>query len=188
MPLLEASWMPLQRLRFAQISPQLASWLTDGSSLTQRLIDSCQGDFSVRLMRQGWHRPLYTEARLLRMRSGEGTLVREVELLCNETAMVFARTLIPVSSLKGAAKQLAHLGNRPLGAVLFNSPLTRRSKIEVARITSRHKLYDDAVRALPTPPRELWGRRTIFSYAGSPLLVNEIFLPTISETRENDSV
>ena len=28
---------------------------------------------------------------------------------------------------------------------------------------------------------DLWGRRTLFRYAGKPLLVNEIFLPAICE-------
>lgn len=185
MPVLESSWMPLERLRFAPVSAQLANWLADRGSLTQRLIEGCDGSFGVRVKRQGWHRPLYSESRLLGMRAGESALVREVELLCDRNAVVFARTLIPVGSLKGEAKKLAHLGNRPLGAVLFDDPLTKRILVEAARITPRHKLFSDAVSSLSEQPAELWGRRTIFSYAGSPLLVNEIFLPAIGSITIN---
>ena len=103
MPVLESSWMPLERLRFAPVSAQLANWLADRGSLTQRLIEGCDGSFGVRVKRQGWHQPLYSESRLLGMRAGESALVREVELLCDRNAVVFARTLIPVGSLKGEA-------------------------------------------------------------------------------------
>ena len=44
-------------------------------------------------------------------RLGEAAIVREVELLCGETPWVFARTLIPATSLRGPARRLAMLGD-----------------------------------------------------------------------------
>lgn len=119
------------------------------------------------------------ERRLLGMPQGQTALLREVELLCDEQPWVFARTLIPASSLRGRARCLAHLRSKPLGAVLFADPATRRLALEVARLDARHALFHAASAHLSEKPAELWGRRTLFAYAGKPILVNEIFLPAV---------
>ncbi len=155
------------------------TWLKDTGSLTKRLIAFCQGQFSVRLLHQGWGQSLNTEARLLGTRRGEAAIIREVELMCDTQALVFARTLIPATSLTGGARRLAQLGNKPLGAVLFADPATRRTRIQIARISPRYPLYAAATDHLVHKPAELWGRRTLFLYAGKPILVNEIFLPGV---------
>jgi chorismate--pyruvate lyase len=113
------------------------------------------------------------------MRYGEVAIVREVELMCGDAAMVFARTIIPASSLRGPARRLGMLGTKPLGEVLFSDPRMRRGPIEVARLQPRHTLFAAATATLEDRPDELWGRRTLFYLAGVPLLVNEIFLPNI---------
>ncbi len=169
--------MPWEQQPRAAIPLALCSWLRDDSSLTRRVQLACSGEFRVRLLRQAWGSPHYTERKLLRMRSGGIVMIREVELLCAETPWVFARTLIPVLSLRGAARQLAHLGDKPLGAVLFSMREVKRDSVEVARLLPAHGLFAAAVNHLATPPQELWARRTLFLFSGKPLLVNEIFLP-----------
>ena len=116
---------------------------------------------------------------MLRSRRGIAALVREVELLCHDQPWVFARTVIPATSLRGPARRLGRLRERPLGQVLFADPRTRRGSTEIARLLPRHPLFNVAVGALPQIPAEIWGRRTLFYFAGHPLLVNEIFLPKI---------
>ena len=141
----------------------------------------CGTGFQVRLLRQGWGSPLYSEGRLLGMRRGEIAVIREVLLLCDEQPWVFARTLIPIHSLRGRARRLTRLGERPLGEVLFSQPGLRRGAIQVARLLSGHRLFAAAVTGLGEVPAQLWGRRTLFYYAGKPLLVNEIFLPGLPQ-------
>ncbi len=136
----------------------------------------------MRLRRQVWATPLYSEGVLLGMRRGGAAIVREVELLCDEIPWVFARTVIPVASLQGPAKRLTMLGTRPLGEVLFADPRTKRLVMEMARLQPRHKLFHSATTSLDTMPDALWGRRTLFHLEGSPLLVNELFLPTVGVT------
>ena len=177
----DARWMPLSQLRYACVDRSLYGWLSDNGSLTQRLIEHCDGKFEVRLRAQRWKAPLLSESRLLDMKVGEYAMVREVELLCNGTPHVFARTLIPKSSLTGRASHLQGLGSKPLGALLFSDPTTRRSAIEYARLLASHRLYQWAMNSMREMESELWGRRTLFCYAGKPLLVNEIFLPAICE-------
>ena len=91
------------------------------------------------------------------------------------------RTVIPVRSLRGRLRRLAHLGTRPLGAVLFADPSTVRGRMEVARFDIRHALYQAACAHSEAPPPELWGRRTLFRYQDKPLLVNEVFLHDIPD-------
>ncbi len=176
---LEPNWSSWQVRRSSDVPNGMKDWLLDRGSLTSRLVKASGGEFRVRLLRQGWGRPLYSESQLLHMRRAEAALVREVELLGHGVPWVFARTLIPASSLGGAARRLANLGSKPLGAVLFSDPSMRRGPIQVARLQPRHPLFVAATNSLKQKPAELWGRRTLFYLAGKPLLVNEIFLPEI---------
>ena len=179
MSYLEPGWVDFNHRRFRAVPDAAYKWLKDESSLTQRVIAFCQGQFRVRLLQQQWCNPLVSEARFLSVKNTELSMIREVELLCNATPLVFARTIIPGSSFTGKARQLSCLGEKPLGAVLFSDPTTVRNKIQVARLLPRHALYNSAVAHIESKPDELWGRRTLFEFAGKPLLVNEIFLPEI---------
>ena len=178
--LVEPAWYSMASSRALDIPAGYAGWLADSGSLTSKLVETCRPcSFSVHLLRQHWQRPLYSEQQVLGMRRGEAALIREVQLLCDGTPWVFARTLIPASSFSGKARRLAHLRNRPLGALLFADPTTHRKKMQVARLTTGHLLHAHATDGLDKRPAELWGRRTLFYYAQHPLLVNEIFLPAI---------
>ncbi|MEW7978294.1 MAG: chorismate lyase [Candidatus Sedimenticola endophacoides] len=174
---LEPAWADWRRLRHAQVPAPVYHWLRDTGSLTARIKGCCDGRFRVRVISQGWGRALNSENELLRMRCGEWAIVREVQLLCAGTPWVFARTLIPASSLKGAARRLTLLGSRPLGQVLFSDSQVRRGRTEVARLLPRHSLFATATSGLEPGASEIWGRRTLFHLTGHPLLVNEIFLP-----------
>jgi chorismate--pyruvate lyase len=182
---IEPHWSEWSRHRFAGVPAGYQDWLRDQGSLTRRVLQTCGGgDFRVRLMHQGWMRPLYSEGQVLRLRRGGATLIREVELLCDQSPWVFARTVIPATSLKGSARRLASLGERPLGAVIFSDPKVRRGMTQLARLLPRHPLFAAATVHVETKPKELWGRRTLFYLSGRPILVNEIFLPEILQVGE----
>ncbi len=178
----EPNWIAGRQLRLSRVPTDIYDWLSDTGSLTARLKRTCTGEFRVRLRLQGRGRPLYSEGRILGMCRGETAIIREVELLCDETPWVFARTVIPVASLRGPARRLTMLGTKPLGEVLFADPCTRRVVMEMARIDKRDNLFHSAITSLDSEPDELWGRRTLFHLAGSPLLVNELFLPALGAT------
>ncbi len=161
-----------------QATPQQQSWLLDGGSLTRRLIRLCGSEFNVQLLREARNRPHLDEARALSIRWGEQARVREVYLCAGSTPLVYARTVIPFSTLlQGAARRLAHLGGRPLGALLFSSKGMRRGGIQVSRVPGsllQHDLSDEPV----------WGRRSVFYLADKPLVVSEYFLPSLFELLE----
>jgi chorismate--pyruvate lyase len=177
----EPVWISLDKCRSIGIPEHFYQWLKDSGSLTDRIIDACRTDFRVRLLRQKWSGAKPSEAQLLNMRTAEVALIREVELLCGGKPWVFARTIIPASSVSGGARRLTKLKEKPLGAVLFSNPATSRKIVQVAHISPRYPLYKCATANLGNKPKELWGRRTLFLFSKQPLLVNEIFLPGIPE-------
>jgi chorismate--pyruvate lyase len=171
-------WYPCRQYLRRSIPAELAGWLLDTASLTQRLLQLCAGQFSVRVLSQSWDRPQRDEARALGMRPDGQALIRQVQLLCGNRPWVYARTVIPATSMCGRLQRLAHLGNRPLGAMLFADPGMRRGRVELARITPGQRLFAAALQHSDgRPPTAIWGRRSVFRITGKPLLVSEIFLP-----------
>lgn len=174
-----AIWRTVARSSRQTLPEDFSPWLLDSSSLTQRVIAVCGGRFRVQLLALAWGRPLPDEAARLALRAGERSLVRQVQLLCNERPWVYARTVIPRSTLTGRNRRLAHLGSKPLGAALFADPTMERDEVEITRITPGSALYALATQGLPVKPDEIWGRRSVFRVSDRPLLVSEIFLPGI---------
>ncbi|HFD92463.1 MAG TPA: chorismate lyase [Gammaproteobacteria bacterium] len=178
----EPRWLPPAVLGRGRLPPALATWLLDDSSLTRRLQARCQGDFRVRVRSQGWERPLEDERRSLGMRRGVLAWVRQVHLLCDGRPWVYARTVIPATTLHGEQRRLLRLGERPLGAMLFADASVRRGALEVACIPSHQPLYHAALPGKGRRP--VWGRRSLFFFGARPLLVSEIFLPALLERRD----
>lgn len=159
----------------------MRNWLLDAGSLTRRVVKNCAQSFSVQVQNQSWGTPLATEREVLEMASDASAWIREVELHCGTIPWVFARTLIPASSLEGDTRRLADLGNRPLGEVLFSDPKARRGRVEAAKLLPHHALFRVASAHLDTVPELLWARRTLYYMEERPLLVNEIFLPDLPQ-------
>ena len=105
--------------------------------------------------------------------------IRQVQLLCDGMPWVFARTVVPVTTLSGAQQQLARLGDRPLGAFLFADPGMQRGPVELACIRKEQAMFSEASSGLKRKPAEVWGRRSVFRVGGKPLLVAELFLPAV---------
>lgn len=179
LPAREPSWRDAQQQSW-QLPRALCPWLLDEGSLTARLIEHSAQQFAVRLLRQGWGEAFTGEYRLLQSPLRQKMLVREVVLEGAGQAWVFARSLVPVTSLQGRLKALKHLDNRPLGALLFQDPGMRRGPIQVARIKPQHNYVHPS--AAPTNGEALWGRRSVFYLDQQPLMVSEVFLPAFLST------
>jgi chorismate--pyruvate lyase len=175
----EPAWHVASRLYRREVPEAVLRWLLDPASLTRRIQSACHGCFRVEVLFQGWARPQHNEARELGMRQGSEGFVREVHLLCDGHPWVFARTVIPRTTLTGPRRCLTRLKSRPLGAVLFADPSMKRGPVEIARLSPCDKLYPVAIRHLARRPETIWGRRSLFTLGGKPLLVSEIFLPDI---------
>ena len=153
----------------------LRSWLLDPDSLTARLKTHCH-QFSVELLGQQVEYCQPHEA-VAAIPAGEKVLVREVLLYCDDKPQVFARSLLPMSSLTGAEQALANLGTQSLGQVLFNNPSLERKTIEVATFDLNSSVGKLAGDLQLNVTHSLWGRRSIFVLENKPLMVAEVFLP-----------
>ncbi|UTA47979.1 chorismate lyase [Simiduia sp. 21SJ11W-1] len=175
----EPHWRDAQQVSW-QLPKPLLPWLLDEGSLTARLIEHSQQRFAVDLLAQGWGEGYVGEYRLLNSPLRQKMLVREVILQGAGRPWVYARSLVPVTSLQGRLKALKQLDNRPLGALLFQDPGMQRGPIQVAEIRPAHGyLHASAAPQTHTP---LWGRRSVFYLDQQPLLVSEVFLPDFLRT------
>ena len=164
-------WYRRHQLFNQSIQPSLLPWLFDASSLTARLIDLCGDDFSVRVISQRWQMLDAEEAAAMSLNGVRSALVRQVLLCCGDRPLVYARTVIPVTTIKGAQRRYANMGNRPLGAMLFSDRTMRREEVQVAVLPVSHEANQFIKAGEP-----VWGRRSVFRVADKPLLVSEYFL------------
>lgn len=155
-------------------------WITDPGSLTAAIRAHSQ-HFAIRQLRERTGRPLPTEAYLLPAYQYGPAIVREVLLLADERPVVFARSILPHASLHGKWQQLRRMGTRPLGQALFSARGARRTEVVYQKLTPRQALFRQAARAVYEMPPYLWARSSIFDLSSRPILVTEVFLPTILE-------
>jgi chorismate--pyruvate lyase len=177
--ILEPVWRSHAMLMGHEVSAGIAPWLFEQGSLTRRILLHCTKKFRVEVLSQKWQRPMLNEALRLGARPEQHALVREVLLYCGDEPWVFARSVLPRKTLTGPRRFLGKLGNRPLGEILFSDPTIKRDDLEIAEIKKGQRMYSCATKCLSNPPDFVWGRRSIFYMHKKPLLVNEVFLPSI---------
>ena len=180
----EPRWRPEGPYARAILSPRLRCWLTDNGSLTMRLMESKQGKFSVKHLYQGWEVPLCSERRLLALPPRQIALVREVALLLDDSAVVFARSIFPITSLNGGLAHLRRLQNKSLGAFLFRHAGMRRSPFELSHISGNSDYLPEDLRQI----EPAWGRRCRFEISGKKLMVSEVFLKAFTPWRSSPSM
>ncbi|MFA7269741.1 MAG: chorismate lyase [Sterolibacterium sp.] len=170
------SWRPFST--HVEVPAYLRPWLTDEASLTARIKARCSR-FNVRVLRDGLALPHESERRLLGLRRGACGWAREVLLLADGHAVVFAHSVAARRDLSGPWRMAAGIGTRPLGEALFADPTIARCPFHVARIAVASPLHRCAEIALEATLPPLWARRSRFLRYGRPLLVTEVFLPGI---------
>ena len=168
---------PVWRLMLSDTDYQVPvywrDWLADRGSLTARLQRLCAGDLSVKVIKQGLAFPKLSERQALNLSGRRKALIREVILKGAGQPWVYARSVLPLTTLTGRLRKLRHLDNRPLGALLFKDPNMTREPVQIARFTS-----NNLAAFLNTADTSAWGRRSVFRLDNKPLLVSEVFLPT----------
>ena len=158
-----------QRIGFGDRPPRA---LFDPGSLTQLL--RSLGDLQVKKRLQDWCVPYLDEQLLLGKQANRNlALTREVSLHVNNEPFVFARSILPNTTLQGPNRFLRHWGSRPLGEFLFSHPLCHRGMFQYTRVPADNLLLPKDLRSSKT----LWGRRSLFYLNQQPLIVAEFYLP-----------
>ena len=150
--------------------------LFDQGSLTRRLKERHNNKFFVQVLQQHWAIP--TESEQMFLRSDHYCAnIREVLLFGSGRPVVFARSVLPKSSLTGDNQVLLDLGSKPLGEYIFSQPDLVREAIEMAKIPARQlNEYLD----FNYQQESAWARRSLFHLNGKPISVCEVFLPDIA--------
>ena len=169
-------WCNQKRCFSTELNAEIKSWLFDSGSLTARLINHCSGKFSVKVLSVKRATPTPDEVKILKLKVRSQAIIRQVLLLCGDQPVVYARTIIPVSSMRGSLRGIVLLGNKSLGAVLFADKKMQRKPMEITSLKASHKCY---AWTGYSGKKSIWGRRSVFILKNQELLVSEFFLPEL---------
>nr|WP_232354439.1 chorismate lyase [Aeromonas jandaei] len=166
---LSGSWLAPES---CELPASLRPWLLEPGSMTRRLRQH-NSHFSVEWL--GNHQVSLTadEQWLVDAPTPAG-ICREVILHGDRGPAVLGWTLFADVALEGSG--LADLGEQPLGERIFGHEPARRDHLQVARFE------------IATNPRcpaaVVWGRRSRLFLGPWPLLVHELFLPSLVCNKE----
>ena len=157
-------------------SPRLRQWLLNEGSLTRLLKQLANNDFAVRPVHQGWQILRDDECRALGEPAGTEGWVREVFLCGQQQPWVYARSVAGKVALLDNGFDLASLGTRSLGELLFSDQAFSRSDFEICSLPAT--AWPPALHDNPgNNEQALWARRSCFTRNGLKILVTEAFLP-----------
>ena len=156
-------------------SPQQWQWLIQADSLTARLERVGGEKMALKLLSADWQKPIAEEQTWLsEIKPDDMIWVREIVHTYQEQPWVWARTLIPETTIK--ATNIDAKTTEPIGRILFREPTLKRDPFAWARLSAEHP-YTDMMRAHHCDLSSLpWLRRSVFWYQGYPLLIVEAFL------------
>lgn len=173
----EPLWLENRQGLRHKLPENVQSWTYESGSLTQRLRSFYGDAIAVKILLQRWHKPFLSERRLLKLPGHQYSLIREVLLYANGKPLILARTIIPAATIKAAKNNLSHLGNRPLGEIIFSYPKLERMTMDVTLINPF--TWTQPALAEVTINQPIWGRRTVYAIAHKQMLVSEFFLPEV---------
>lgn len=173
----EPAWYEHRRGSRQQLPESVQSWAYEGGSLTQRLRDYYGSSVAVTILLHKWGMPYLTERKQLESPLQRFCLIREVMLHTKGKPLLLARTIIPEATIKVAHRNLAHLGTRPLGEVIFSYPDLERITMDLALIVPT--TWAGQARQIADINQPVWGRRTVYAMQKRPMLVSEFFMPEI---------
>ena len=154
-----SSWMTYKEMINQVKNDSIKSWLSESGPITKRI--SANENFELNLLREEIDEVDETEKKYLGNSIGD-IKVREVLLLGNKVPKVYAKSLIPVKTIKKGFSKLGSLGTKPLGDILFEKNIF--NKIDVMYSSFEH---EDSI---------FWGRKTKYLVKNLPFSVMEIFL------------
>ncbi len=166
-------WQPAHGGILVQMPENLGPWLIDNGSLTRKLVALSKDQFEVQVLRQEVATPGAAEANALKMTQQTPVMIREVVLKGRGRPWIFARSILPMTTMTGRLAGLRTLSNQPLGELLFQDPSMTREPLEAACLPARILSVPAALAAGDEP---LWARRSVFFLDQKPLLVSEVFL------------
>ena len=138
---------------------EILSWLNEAGSITSRI--KSFSNFKLKLLKDGLGEVDIIEDDLI-ISNYEENNIREVILLSNEEPLIYAKSIIPLETIKLGLNILGNLKENPLGDILFSNPEIKKKYMLFARFQSKEEIF--------------YGRKGIYTVKGYPFSVCEIFL------------
>jgi len=161
-----AKWRSIKSVINGSIEPDWLHWISSQDSLTNMLNVFSNNTMQVNVIRESWCKPSAYEAKKLNIAVSNWAFIREVELICNDQVMVFARSVIPRKVYIENRSTLGNLGTQPLGHLLFRQARQRNRLRDICSTHIEHKA------------NLIYGRATPYAYNGGEILVQEFFVNT----------
>ena len=154
-----SSWNTYEAIEHELTNAEIKSWLLEQGPITKRI--KSIAEFRLELIQDELSDATDDEILFLKIDSEE-IRIREVILYGNENPMVFARTIIPDTTIEKGLKELGKIGNKPLGDILFEKDIFSKEDIVFASFKDKESLF--------------WGRKIKYTVKDQPFSVMEVFL------------
>ena len=152
------SWMSETKSLEVQ-NKEILSWLNESGSITSRI--KSFSDFKLKLLRDGPGEVDASEDDLIISNYRENN-IREVLLYSDEEPLIYAKSIIPLETIRLGLDILGNLKENPLGDILFSNPEIKKEYMLFSKFESNKKIF--------------YGRKGIYTVKGFPFSVCEIFL------------
>ena len=152
------SWMSETKPLDVQ-NNEILSWLIEPGSITSRI--KSFSDFKLELLRDGPGEVDAADDDLIIANYKENN-IREVLLYSDEEPLIYAKSIIPLETIRLGLGVLGNLKENPLGDILFSNPEIKKEYMLFSKFESNKKIF--------------YGRKGIYTVKGFPFSVCEIFL------------
>ena len=152
------SWMSETKSLEVQ-NKEILSWLNEPGSITFRI--KSFSSFRLKLLRDGPGEVDTFEDDIVITNYDENN-IREVVLYSDEEPLIYAKSIIPLETIRLGLGILGNLKENPLGDILFSNPEIKKEYMLFSKFESNKKRF--------------YGRKGIYTVNGYPFSVCEIFL------------
>ena len=152
------SWM--SEIKSLEVkNKEILSWLNEPGSITSRI--KSFSNFRLKLLRDGPGEVNAAEDDLIIANYKENN-IREVVLFSDEEPFIYAKSILPLETIRLGLSALGNLNENPLGDILFSNPEIKKKYMLFAKFESNKRIF--------------YGRKGIYTVKGYPFSVCEIFL------------
>ena len=117
---------------------EIVSWLNEPGSITSRI--KSFSNFRLKLLRDGPGEVDITEDDLI-VANYEENNTREVILYSDEKPLIYAKSVIPLATIRLGLGVLGNLKENPLGDILFSNPEIKKKYMLFAKFRSNEKIF-----------------------------------------------
>ena len=152
-------WTSIESIE-SKVDASILSWLSESGPITNRI--KLSQKFELELLNDEIDE-ISKEEELFLNSFSQTFRVRRVILLGNNTPVVYAKSVIPSSTIENGLSSLGKIGNAPLGDILFTPGVFTKLEMVCASFLSKEK-------------NVYWGRKIKYSVNSEPISVMEVFL------------